>query len=149
MAELQCPLCTLVLQALLCKLPHHAVADALHPVCLPCSWRSWPLALPGGFFYRCGGLATVAAGPAQVLSATLVWAAGSWLVSWLLLRFPWFRKPHCAPRWSAPPLIVRPPELLGLARHFCVLMTFLSDDIQDICMFAERVKWRLNGIQNN
>ena len=34
-----------------CKLLCHALADMPHPVCPPCSWFSWSLALPKSFFY--------------------------------------------------------------------------------------------------
>lgn len=54
------------------------------------------ISAPRDFFYRWGGgLAPIASGPAQVSSATVVWAAGSWWFFWLPWGFPVQKPPLC------------------------------------------------------
>ena len=84
----------------------HCAAGRLHS-----PGPSLPVGAGGGRAW----LGHLSPAPAQVSSAVVKQAAGSWQLSSLSVRFPLVRKPICAACWSAPLWIVPVPELLASA----------------------------------
>lgn len=96
-----------------------SVRHAAHTAtrCPGCCAMACSLVLPRGCLWQVQGLAAAAPGPAQVSSATIPTAAGSWQIS----RWPWrkllqLRKQPCtlppsSSLWKVPALTWWPPQV--------------------------------------